>query len=195
MFYERKISASMMERKALECALQLKSLDDVGAFEGYGSVFDVVDSQRDVVARGAFRESLQTSRPQDIKLLWQHQMDEPIGVIEQCFEDARGLVVKGRLLLEVAKAREAYTLLKNKAVTGLSIGYAPSRYSINPDTRVRTITALKLFEISLVTFPSNPQAQVTTVKSHREDAPLSPALVHEIARMQRLMQETIGGCR
>lgn len=76
------------------CAVEVKSLDADGRFAGYASVFDVVDSQGDRMRKGAFRNSLNT-RQTPIKLLWQHQWENPIGVIDSIFEDARGLFVQG----------------------------------------------------------------------------------------------------
>lgn len=164
MFMERKISAHLREHKKISATLELKSIDAEGRFAGYASVFDVVDNQRDIVLHGAFAQTIRDRAPQ-IKLLWQHQTDEPIGVIEALFEDARGLYVEGRLLLDVARSREAFTLMKAGAVTGLSIGYSPVRYSVDPDSGVRRLAAVDLFEISLVTFPANQSANVTVVKA------------------------------
>ncbi len=191
MFYERKISQSMCEHATMSCELSIKSVDEVGVFVGYGSVFDVVDAQRDVVMRGAFAETLAFTRPEDIKLLWQHDTAEPIGVIEQLYEDTHGLFMRGRLLLDVTRARDAYALLKSGAITGLSIGYSPVRYVMNPDTRVREIKSLKLWEISLVTFPSNPEAKVTVVKTAHSNAydETSPEFIQAADRLLRLIQE------
>jgi HK97 family phage prohead protease len=72
--------------------------------------------------------------------------------------------VKGRLLLELQRAREAYTLLKEGALGGLSIGYSPTRYSYD-DAGVRHIAEVELWEVSLVTFPANAAAGITVVKS------------------------------
>ena len=166
-FHERKVSDSMKEYKQLDVSLELKSLEEDGRFAGYASVFDVVDNQRDVVERGAFSGTLR-NRLKDIKLLWQHQMSEPIGVIERMFEDERGLYVEGRLLMSVAKAREAYALLKEKVVTGLSIGYSPVRFIIDAKTGVRKLKEVALWEVSLVTFPANDSAGVTVVKAAEE---------------------------
>ena len=83
MTYERKIARSMYPTHTLSCVLEMKSLQDSGVFTGYGSVFDVVDSQRDLVERGAFASTLDKRKPSDVKLLWQHDMQEPIGVIEE----------------------------------------------------------------------------------------------------------------
>ncbi len=147
--------------------LSLKSLDEAGQFAGYASVFGVVDGQNDIVVRGAFEKTI-AGRKSNIKLLWQHKMGEPIGTITRLFEDTHGLFVQGQLLLNVARAREAYTLLKSGAVSGLSIGYTPVKYTVDPLTQVRRISEVDLWEISLVTFPANEAAQVTVVKSKEQ---------------------------
>lgn len=159
----KKVSQHVKERTSLDYTLSLKSIDAQGTFAGYASVFHVIDSQRDEVLPGAFRDTLRL-RDTPVKLLWQHRMDEPVGVIHALFEDARGLYIEGQLLLDVAQAREAYSLLKAGAVTGLSIGYTPRRYTRDPETGVRKLQAVDLVEVSLVTLPANASAQVTVVK-------------------------------
>lgn len=154
----------MRNHHRLNAALELKALDGNGKFAGYASVFDVVDSQNDMVLQGAFTHTLQ-QRAGQIKLLWQHQWEEPIGVITKLFEDARGLYVEGVLLMEIARAKEAYALLKAGVVKGLSIGYTPGRWVHDPDTGLRKLQSVDLWEISLVTVPANAAAQVTVVKS------------------------------
>jgi len=144
--------------------LELKSLDEQGRFAGYASMFGVVDNQKDVIERGAFATSLRQSLSK-IKLLWQHQMDEPIGQIQRTFEDDKGLYVEGQLLLTVQRAREAYELIRAGAMEGLSIGYRPVHYHISPQTGVRHLTQVDLFEVSLVTFPANEEANITVVKN------------------------------
>lgn len=163
MYYDKKISANMRERKRLDFSLAVKSLDSTGRFAGYASVFDVVDNQKDIILRGAFSQTLK-GRARDIKMLWQHQQDEPIGIFERMFEDARGLYVEGKLLLDVARGKEAYSLLKEGAIGGLSIGYSPIKYRIHEKTGVRLLSAVELWEISLVTFPANEAAKITVVK-------------------------------
>lgn len=166
---EHKVALPAGERKHFDCALEIKTLDGEGVFAGYASVFGVVDSQQDIILPGAFRATL-TGRTSDIKLLWQHDMREPIGIVEELLEDANGLYVKGRLLLEVTRAREAYTLLKQGVVSGLSIGYSPTRWKRDEKSGIRRLEALDLWEISLVTFPANEAARVTVVKHAPLDA-------------------------
>ena len=195
MYYDKKISATMRERKQANFALQLKSIDGQGRFAGYASVFDLVDTQRDIVMRGAFAHTL-GGRVSQITLLWQHQQDEPIGVFDRMFEDKRGLYVEGRLLLDVRRAKEALALLKAGAINGLSIGYSPVRYRIDAKSGVRMLSEVDLWEVSLVTFPANAAANVTVVKqftpilSNSEIAQWERAL--RAARLRKLSQAVCG---
>ena len=151
-------------RNQLPCSFEVKALTADGTFEGYASVFNIIDSQRDRVHPGAFKASLK-NRDKPVQLLWQHQWDKPVGVITSLFEDQRGLYVKGKLLMEVAQAREAHTLMKAGVVRGLSIGYSVKRSRRNIDSGVRELLELNLWEISLVTQPANEAAQVTIIKA------------------------------
>ena len=154
-------------------SFEMKSLGEDGVFAGYASVFNLVDSQQDIVLPGAFARSLKL-RDAPVQLLWQHQQDQPIGVIESLTEDKHGLFVRGRLLLAVAQAREAYALLKARAIRGLSIGYQVRRARRDATNGARLLQDLDLREISLVTFPANEAAQVTVVKS--QDAAVAALL-------------------
>ena len=137
--------------------------DQDGFFEGYASVFGVVDQGMDVVERGAFTKSLGSGRK--VKMLWQHDQAQPIGVWDEIREDERGLFVKGRVLKEVQKGREAQALLKAGAMDSMSIGYKTIEAMDEADGRVRKLLEIDLFEISLVTFPMLPDAIVTDIKA------------------------------
>lgn len=153
-----------MEHKQADYTLALKSLSENGCFAGYASVFNVPDSQQDIVLPGAFADTLSGREGRQIKLLWQHHMDEPIGVITQIYEDQKGLYVEGQLLLDVQRAREAYSLLKSGAIDGLSIGYTVKESDIDPATGWRMLRDIALWEVSLVTIPANQQAGVVALK-------------------------------
>lgn len=146
--------------------MEIKEISDEGYFSGYGSVFDVVDDWDDVIVRGAFAETLQKKTP---VMLWQHDSAEPIGIYERIREDEIGLWLEGRLLLDLEKGREAYILLKNRAIRGLSIGFLPLawEWETRDNTRVRVLKEIDLWEVSLVTFPANPKAVVDEVKTIR----------------------------
>lgn len=124
---------------------------------GYASLFGKADQGNDVVAPGAYAKSL--ARGVKVKMLWQHDPTQPIGVWDEVREDAKGLWVKGRLLPEVARAREAAALLAAGAIDGLSIGYRTVRASKDAGG-TRRLTELDLWEVSLVTFPMLPDARV-----------------------------------
>ncbi len=137
-----------------------------GTFEGYGSVFGNKDLGNDVIEAGAFTKSLKGKKPQSVKLLYQHKSDMPIGVFDEIKEDEHGLVVKGRLALKTQAGAEAYELLKMGALDGLSIGFRVNPEKVSYDRRAnkRIIKEVDLMEVSLVTFPMNPQALVRSVK-------------------------------
>lgn len=155
-------------RERLIVPFDMKDLGDgeTRTFEGYGSVFGVLDSYADIVAPGAFKRSLKEAKAAKRlpALLWQHQTDAPIGVYEVMQEDATGLYVKGRLS-DTQLGREAYTLLKDGALSGLSIGFTTRKSTVDDETGVRTLTDVQLWETSLVTFPANDAARITGVKA------------------------------
>lgn len=155
-------SMTHVEHKA--AAFELKrEPDQDGMFEGYASVFGIVDQGMDVVERGAFAKSLGSGRK--VKMLWQHDTSQPIGVWDEIREDERGLYVKGRLLKDVAKGAEAMALLRAGAIDSMSIGYRTVEAVAEGSGRVRKLMELELYEVSLVTFPMLPAAKVTGVKS------------------------------
>ncbi len=142
----------------------VRTVGDDGVIEGYASVFGNADSGGDSVAPGAFRNSLM-SRPADqVRMLWQHDPNEPIGVWEHIAEDARGLLVRGQILGDVARGREVLSLLRAGAIDGLSIGFRTVRARMDERTGIRTLLEIDLWEISVVTFPMNEAARVADVK-------------------------------
>ena len=152
-----------MDIKSLSIPFELKrEPDQDGTFEGYASVFDIVDNGLDVVNRGAFTKSLDRRKP---KLLWQHDMAQPIGVWDEIKEDERGLHVKGRISKDVQKGAEAMALLKMGAIDSMSIGYRTVQAVKEGNGSVRRLVELDLFEVSLVTIPMLDAATVTDVKS------------------------------
>jgi len=143
----------------------LKDVGTDGSFEGYASLFEMEDLGRDVIAPGAFRESLQRRGPSGVKLLFQHDANQPIGVWTALREDKRGLHVEGQLMPDVARAREVASLMRAGALDGLSIGFRALKSRRDPRSGIRRIEKVDLWEISIVTFPMLPGARVTRVKS------------------------------
>ena len=146
-------------------SLDLKAIDDTGVFEGYASVFNREDLGADVIAPGAFRESLAKRGVGGIKLLFQHDPAEPIGVWDVLREDAKGLFARGRLMTDVARAREILSLMRAGALDGLSIGFKAIAARREPKSGIRRLLKVDLWEISIVTFPMLPDARISAVKS------------------------------
>lgn len=160
----------MLQTKNSGLALDVKAVGDDGVIEGYASAFGVVDTYNEVVEPGAFTGSLVESKRKgrSIKMLWQHNPDQPIGVWDDLAEDAKGLYVKGRILKDASKrAAEAYGLLRGGALDELSIGYRTLQTAPHDDKQgVLRLLKLELREVSLVTFGAlGRAARVTDVKS------------------------------
>lgn len=149
--------------------LTLKAGPD-GVIEGYGSVFNVTDSYEDVIAPGAFAATLAAHKAAGTMpaMLWQHDVEKPIGVWTDITEDATGLRVRGQLALETSRGKEAYVLCKMNALNGLSIGFVSKQWAYDAQSNIRTLTEIDLWEVSLVTFPANRAARVTGVKSDKQ---------------------------
>jgi uncharacterized protein len=138
------------------------TVTDGRVVEGYASLFGQRDQGGDTVQAGAYGASLKALAAQGrrVKMLWQHDPGQPIGVWEEVREDAKGLYVKGRILTEVERGREAAALLSAGAIDGLSIGYRTLRAERDAKGQ-RLLAEVELWEVSLVTFPMLPEARVS----------------------------------
>ncbi len=160
---------------------QIKSLTEAGEFTGLASVYDVVDLQGDVVSKGAFAKTLSGSKQRP--LLLEHR--DTIGTVTLADSDA-GLMAKGKLTLAVQKAAEAYALLKDNALGGMSIGYEAVNADYQGDHRI--LKEIRLWECSLVTFPACPGATVSSIKSSAQQTSI-------IAALDRLQERVLRGLR
>lgn len=138
------------------------TVTDGQVVEGYASLFGQRDQGGDTVQAGAYGASLKAlaAAGRRVKMLWQHDPGQPIGVWEEVREDAKGLYVKGRILTEVERGREAAALLSAGAIDGLSIGYRTLRAERDAKGQ-RLLAEVELWEVSLVTFPMLPEARVS----------------------------------
>jgi HK97 family phage prohead protease len=161
-------------------------LKTAGSFEGYASVFGAEDQGRDVVMPGAFRVSLARAGAAKVRMLFQHDPAQPVGVWDEIREDARGLYVRGRLTLEVARAGEILALMREGALDGLSIGFRARKAVRDARSGLRRLYEIDLWEISIVTFPMLPDARVSAVKSACFSARPQTALASPRLEMRRL---------
>jgi hypothetical protein len=154
-------------------------------FEGYASLFAIADGAGDVVAPGAFTQSLKRRPPAKVRMLYQHLAGAPLGVWETIVEDARGLYVRGRLNPEVQQAQEVASLIAQGALNGLSIGFRAIRAKRDRITGRRQLNEIDLWEISIVTFPLLQGSEVTAIGRKAETARVmkrAAALFRELSR-------------
>jgi uncharacterized protein len=166
---------------------KMDEVDDEGYFTGYASTF-TEDSMGDTIMPGAFKRTLNSwaAKQRPIPVLWQHKADEPIGATIEAFEDERGLMVRGRLLMGLQRAREAFEAAKAGILGGLSIGFSiPRDGAMRNDDGTRTIKELKLYEYSFVTFPANEAAVLTGLKSEQPELAEIRDLLSDIKRELR----------
>jgi Escherichia/Staphylococcus phage prohead protease len=147
-----------------------------GTFTGYGALFNTLcptsswslpyDFQ-DKFRPGAFAAAIAERQKNGGRFpaCWQHDSDCPIGSYPEIKEDETGLYVEGKLTLETMKGSECYALMRDQAISGLSVGYIPRAWEIDQDKKVRELIDVKLLEISPVTFPNMDGARVADVKS------------------------------
>lgn len=158
---------------------------------GYASVFGRRDGGGDTVMPGAYAASLGRLKADGrrVKMLWQHDPAAPIGVWDDVREDQQGLLVRGRLLGNVARGREALALVEAGAIDGLSIGYRAVRAERDGHGGRRLIE-LDLWEVSLVTFPMQTEARVGAKADTGGDAAALRELAEVLVAARRLMSET-----
>ncbi len=140
---------------------------DHGSFSGLASPFNgEPDTYGDVIAQGAFTKSLAAHRTKGTApvMLWAHDPAAVIGKWTSLRETGSGLEVKGKLTLAVAKAAEAWALIKDHAVSGLSIGYRTVRAD-KGENNTRILRAVDLLEISIVGMPAAGAARIVAAKA------------------------------
>jgi Escherichia/Staphylococcus phage prohead protease len=147
--------------KSLAC--EVKAALQPYEFEGLASVYNVLDAQGDVVDPGAF-----AGASEELPLLWNHNVDEVIGKVVLS-DSPTGLRVHGMLNMGVARAKEVWSLLMQRAVTGLSIGYSVAQ-SVYRDG-ARHLREINLHEVSVTPFPAQPLATVSAVKKGGATSP------------------------
>jgi len=174
-------------------SFEIKSITEKGQFEGYAAIFGKKDALNEIIEPGAFTKTLKEKR--QYPLLWYHDPQDPIGVAE-VEEDEKGLKIIGQLNLDVQSAREKYSLMKQKAIRGLSFGFKTVKDKM--DGIIRRLKEIKLYEISPVTFGAHPEALISNIKQRNEKkskinifSPVIEKLKTENIPQPRLFESTI----
>ncbi len=141
---------------------EIKADLEENMFEGYASYFGNKDSYDDIVEAGAFKKTIKENQKR-IKVLWQHDIGEPIGKPMHMEEDSKGLYIKAKIA-ETDTGKKAMTLLRDGIINEMSIGYSLIKDEWDRNEEARMLKEIKLWEVSLVSFAANDKAQVTGVK-------------------------------
>ncbi len=148
-------------------------------FSGYAVIWGERNAHNEIVERGAFTKTLAAHRAAGTKpvMFWSHNREEIIGVWEELREDDKGLFVRGRLLLEVQKAREVSELMKAGAVSGLSIGFRVPAGGERRSAGTRYLSNIDLAEISVVGLPSAGSARITKIRDYGRSSESAAAFI------------------
>lgn len=154
-----------MHFKTKDIQIEIKANLEKNEIEAYASTWDK-DLGGDTITKGAFSKTLKerfnSGQRRDIKVLWQHDMHQPIGLPTHMEEDSTGLYTVSKIA-DTALGREAMQLAREGIIDKMSIGYDAIK-SKDDGTGGRILTELKLFEYSLVTFPMNEKADILQAK-------------------------------
>lgn len=162
--------------KEISVATSFKVIDDTkGIFEAYVSVFGNVDSYGEIVDKGAFVDWLAKYPGRYPKGVWSHNWDEPIIKTLEISEDDYGLKVKGQFVLAVQRAAEIYALMKEGVITDFSFGYSVLQDEYDPNTGLRHLKKIAIYEYSPVLVGANSEAILQSVKSAKKDGEDAPA--------------------
>lgn len=142
---------------------QIKAVKDEGIIEAYVSIFGNVDSDGDIITRGAFLESLAKKLPKGV---WSHNWDEPIAKTLEAREDEKGLYIKGQFVMSVQRAKEAFELIKAGVIDEFSIGFRILDWEYD-DAGHRIIKKVRIYEWSPVLAGANPDTELLDVKSFK----------------------------
>jgi len=171
---------SDFERKRLARAFKVQTVDEARSFSGHGSVFDdphptsswaLPSDWQDIVKQGAFKRALAEGKKSGAPpaMLFQHDQDNVIGRYTTVAEDGDGLLLEGKVAqsAKTPAGGDIYELLAMGALTGLSIGFKPTKFKLDEKARTREILEVDLYEVSIVTIPGQSIARVADVKAMR----------------------------
>ena len=136
--------------------------EKAGIVKGYASVFGNIDSDGDIIMRGAYKKTIQENRSR-IKYLYQHDLEKPLGKMIHLEEDDKGLIFEAEIP-KTQLGKDVIELMKAGVITENSVGIMPIQREMKGD--YREISEVKLYEVSAVTLAANDQAMILDVKGN-----------------------------
>lgn len=173
----------MMNYKSIKVS-NIKADTQENIISGYASHFNNKDSHNDIITAGAFKKTIQENKSR-IKVLWQHDMWEPIGKPQEMYEDEKGLFTVSKIS-ETDTGKKAMILARDGVLNEMSIGYYPIKEKWSEEKQANMINEIKLLEYSIVTLASNPLAQLTDVKRLMGEYQYSKGNIMDIVAMELL---------
>lgn len=153
--------------------------DETGVIEAIVSVFNNVDSGKEVVRQGFFEKSIAKKLPKGV---WAHDWKQPIAKTIEAKElppghpdlppqlsQLGGTYIKGQFNLDTQRGREAYSDIKFGIVDEFSIGYSVISDKKDDNTGVRELIEGDWKEWSPVLVGMNPETALISIKSDPPD--------------------------
>lgn len=159
----------MYETKSISAEVKDVSLKN-RTVEGYFSVFNVEDSDGDIIKPGAFAKTVAENGPggkNRIMHLWQHNPMQPLAKPAEIQEDERGLRFISKIS-ETSWGTDALKLYEDGVIEEHSIGFNTVKSNWSDEHEANIITEVKLWEGSSVTWGANEHARVTDMKGTHE---------------------------
>src|SRR2546428_1200704 len=183
---KRKSSERSVGTEKFCAQFALTNIDDkTGTFKGIASVFgNLVDTwMPTVIEKGAFSKTLK-DRKRPVKILYQHDTHQPIGVPISLKETDVGLEIEGKIS-QTPFGQEVLTLCRDGVLDGLSIGFDPIKWEMEQEEGKDTIRRVKevlLYEVSIVTFGADSQARINEVNEFQSVVPYADLPLADDAR-------------
>lgn len=154
--------------ETLDARLEFKASGKKGGFEGYAAVFGNKDLGDDIILPGAF-ESVRTTKDGKLRIALYHDLERLMALADYS-QDDNGLHVKGQVNMNVSYAKDAYELMADGSLDGMSVGFnilpggSTWEKSEEDGYPIRIISKAELWEASVVPFGMNPEAKIDSVK-------------------------------
>ena len=156
---------------------RIEDIDEAqGIVTGLGSVFGNVDSDGDIIEKGAYTKTIQENRSR-IKYLYQHRIDKPVGTMKELNETSEGLRFVSQIATKTSLGSDVFEMIKAGVLTENSVGFSTVKQAFNKAENVNYIKEVKLYEISAVTLAANPMAGIDGFKS--QDGTLKEDLINQ----------------
>jgi uncharacterized protein len=161
-----------LERLVVPIEWKADETEDENVLVGYASTFGNVDRGGDVVVAGAFTKTITNIKANGIPLLADHmgRTASVLGTIYDAKQDSKGLKIWARIS-KAPSAQDVAIKAREGHLNRMSIGYEvmeegfEDRKIDGASYRVRLLKEIKLWETSVVVFPMNTEAAITSVKS------------------------------